>query len=200
VLDGKSVLDLVNPALEVDVGEEDIDIDDDWLGDPEELGESLALSVFVVVSPLEKDSVFDVRTERVRAPVFVPPLEDEIVALRDKDEDRVTVPETDAVFDRVSKGDIEIVREPLDVKESCAEDEEETDMLIVKVDAPDVEALAHADIEAVCELFQEAVIIGDTVLSIVFDFVPTPNDCVKVGGKDCVAVELRDIRDVAVAV
>ena len=158
------------------------------------------LSVFVVVVVVEKDSEFVVRTERVRAPVFVPELEDDIVALRDQDEDRVTVPVTDAVVDRVGKADIEIVRDPVDVKESCAEDEGETDTVAVKVDAPDVEALADADIEAVCELFQVAVIIGDTVLSIVFDFVPTPKDCVKVGGKDCVAVELRVMRGVAVAV
>ena len=41
---------------------------------------------------------------------------------------------------------------------------------------------------------------GDTVLSIVFDFVPTANDLVKVGGKVCVAVVQRVVRDVAVTV
>jgi hypothetical protein len=40
---------------------------------------------------------------------------------------------------------------------------------------------------------------GDTVLSIVFDFVPTP-DLVKVGGKDCEADERKVVRDVTVTV
>ena len=110
---------------------EEADADAELEGDFEELDEPLVLPEFEIVSPFEKDSVFDVRTERVRAAVIVPPFEDELVALRNDEADLVNVPVTDAVEHCVDKGDKEIVMYPLDVKESCAEDEE--DMETVEV-------------------------------------------------------------------
>ena len=175
-------------------------MDADCLGDFEELDEPLVLPEFEIDSPFEKDSVFDVRTERVRAAVIVPPFEDEVVALRNDEADLVNVPVTDAVEQCDGRGDKELVRDPLDVNESFAEDEEEIETDAVKVDALDDEALAEAVIEAVSVLTLEIVMIGDIVVSIVFDFVPTANDLVKVGGKDCVAVVQRVVRDVAVTV
>ena len=175
-------------------------MDADCLGDFEELDEPLVLPEFEIDSPFEKDSVFDVRTERVRAAVIVPPFEDEVVALRNDEADLVNVPVTDAVEQCDGRGDKELVRDPLDVNESFAEDEEEIETDAVKVDALDDEALAEAVIEAVSVLTLEIVRNGVTVLSIVFDFVPTPIDCVKVGGKVCVAVAPRVMRDVPVTV
>jgi len=115
VIDDEYVLELVDTALEVRVAADEVDADGELEGELEELDEPLVLPEFEIVSSFEKDSVFDVRTERVRAAVFVPPFEDEDVALRVHVADLVIVPLTDAVFDCVDKEDKEIVIEPLDV-------------------------------------------------------------------------------------
>ena len=119
VIDDEYVLELVDTALEVRVAAEEVDADGELEGELEELDEPLVLPEFEIVSPSEKDSVFDVRTERVRAAVIVPPFEDEVVALRVHVADLVIVPLTDAVFDCVDKEDREIVMEPLDVCTTC---------------------------------------------------------------------------------